>query len=160
MTEIKTYVPATLPYSDLIRYGENHDDAWVRKMASIIDEIHTAIRNTNYTKVATVEDLLDAYETELREYSSSLDYAEEELEEEQARRMTAEDRYNAVLYDLDKDAQVAVIRSLKAEVLAKKEDIRQLNTRALEMQRTIDDTNRRLRETEEKLNMWTIMNKV
>ena len=160
MTEVKTYLPVSLTMSELARYGENHDDAWVREMAKYVRETCEAINSSNYLRVNTLTELIDAYESDVREFDSALRFAEEELEEEQQKRAEAMDRYESLKFDLDKDEQVTVIRNQKAELLARSESIRRLNQQSSAKQNEINTLRQQLDEIKEKLNMWTIMNKV
>ena len=160
MIETKTYLPVTITMAELAHYGENHDDAWVREMARHVSEICDAINNTNYLRVSNLSELIDAFNDDIHDFESSIRYAEEELAEEQQRRIEAVDRYEALKFDLDKDEQVAVIRNLKAELMARNETIRKLNQQTVTMQQEINSVYQKLNDTKERLDMWTIMNKV
>ncbi len=129
-------------------------------MAKYVRETCEAINSSNYLRVNTLTELIDAYESDVREFDSALRFAEEELEEEQQKRAEAMDRYESLKFDLDKDEQVTVIRNQKAELLARSESIRRLNQQSSAKQNEINTLRQQLDEIKEKLNMWTIMNKV
>jgi len=159
MTEVKTYLPVSITYAELVRYGEWHDDAWVREMARIVTDVRDALNSTSYTRADSLEELIDSYERDIRDHASSLSYAEDELKEATEKVAEIENKYEALKYDLDGMEQVKVIHALKAEVLDFRQQAGSANRRTHELTREVEDLKKELELTKEKLNMWTILNK-
>ena len=159
MTEVKTYLPVSITYAELVRHGEWHDDAWVREMAKIVAEVRDVINSTTYNQADTLEELIDSYERNVREAESSLEYAQDDLNEANEKKVEAENKYEALRYDLDSNEQVKVINVLKAEVLEFRQQAGSANRRNHELTKEVGDLKTELARVREQLNMWTILNK-
>lgn len=157
MPEVKAYAPVSLTYSELIRYGEWHEDAWVRQMAKLVQEMRDALEEPGDHQVSTFAELIESYDQTVSDLESELEFTKDALQDAKDAQTEAEERYKALKYDYSSDGHLKTVNHLKAEIVDLKGQYHSENARARRAEAELEKVKKALGETTEKLNMWDIL---
>ena len=161
---IRSIFPDRVPLDELARYGENHDDLWIRRMGEIVMDVHVAIEESDYNRVEDLHDLIKEYREDLFACKQDIDSESEERIAVEQKRQEAENKVDSLRYELDRDEQNRYITYLRAELMRKNDEITKQKTEIAAKNRSIRDqeTDRtmlqnQLKQLEEKFQTWTII---
>lgn len=141
---------------ELIHYCEEHDDPWVREVARIAAQMLYFIPE-EYRR-----DPDEWFEENARERSEakySIEWAEDERDEASERARTAEEKYNALLLDTDRDEMFYQNNALKSrlrEEQLKNERLRAEMAKDAEAFIELEQDHKYLKEVH---NTWSIISK-
>lgn len=148
--------PDHLSIKELARYGDDHQDPYVRKLAYYAEMLSYFVPSEYRNDP---DEWFDANEYELREVSSHLQCAEEDLAEAQARAETAEEQYKALLFDLDRDELYYQNNSLKTRIAEQRNRIAKQDSKIQQLEaehNKLKDAHKYLTEVH---NTWTVISK-
>jgi FtsZ-binding cell division protein ZapB len=144
-----------VPLKTMIKYGYDHDDKWVQRMAEIIELCTDNIRDGS--RIEDIGGYLEEYSNELNEALSAAEYAEEERKEVEREAHKWRERYQATKYDEDSTLRVTVEEALKSQVYSL---LSKLKEERKEMERLREDYADLRKEhdfLQEKHNTWTVL---
>jgi len=165
MTEpIRSIFPEFVPLNELARYGEDHDDMWVRRMGEIVMDVHVAIEESDYTQISDLHELIKEYREDLYSCKQDIDSESEERIAAEQKRQQAENKVDSLRYELDRDEQNRYITYLRAEITRKNDEIREHKRETTNLQSVIHSRNtdivqlqNQLKHLEDKFQTWTIL---
>lgn len=144
--------PDHVTIRELARWGDDHPDPWVQKLAQLAFYITEVCKDGRDLDVF-FEDL----DEQIHNLESEVAWAEERAEsaEEEAKRLRTE--RNALRVDLDKNEQEFEIKTLKERIYEHSRTIDELNGKLTVTRSNFDALQKAYKELEEKYNTFIIV---
>ena len=151
----RALLPDRVPWSELIRYADDHPDSWVRRLSRDSQEICDILEERGFDPSYSVAEILDELIEDRNSYKFGLEDAERDRDEAIHERDAAERRVDALRYDLDFNEQAREIEFLKAELVRRTEKEHEFCRSLYQKDDTITTLTKAVDQLQSKLDTWT-----
>lgn len=157
MTMTKDYayhpdiMPAHVTYRELARWGEDHPDLWVRKLAEIVDVVDSELK---FTDSDSLEDYLSNHSDRMKDLKNDLRWAQDYLEEADIERNKAITQLKALQLDMSRDEQALQVAHLKERIYNAIIDRDEVKSQMVNLRSNYDALQKSYKELESKYNTW------